>query len=856
MGLYQEAGHGINNVDEARRLHREDPANTWVALRLAQLESETGANARAKDLCKEVQTNSAGLADGWRVGAEVALAARDATEALRCTERLNRLEPASASTAWLEARAWLLQRNWSRARQAALTALERNPADVAPAAVLVEAALEDGKPREAMEIGTHLLARIGDSATLLRFLARAALGQKEHAKAADWLLRAGRCEPLTTADERQLVLALIRSGRKEEAAVRTAALMKDASLAPGERIQLAEILLADGGAEAASELCSQLLPMLTKGAARTQALPLAAESHLAAQRWAAAGEVLLELRKAGAMETAARLWIPAMVGARRPHEAAATASLALEEKSFPLDCLDAAARSARDAGDATLLGRLLALDDQRSKSQQQSLLPLRAQWLRMQKKNVEAGKLLRAALGHESPFTRTEAAEMLADCVRADEGAKALLAEAPDLCRQASESWRLRLMLAECALAEMRSADAAAFLDEARSLQPAREDIARFRARLAVSTGSLNEALSFLPDPKQPDSRFLAAVLMALTGGKPAQYTTGAVFAAMLAGDAKRTTAALGEVRDLPESRQKELAALAGRVATHAAEAPLFLRAFGTALALLPDPRFAVHSEAALKSARLALPTEERCLNLWGVLVDLQSGRGSSAAQLIQQRLDAGQKDEFLLALAAEAAIANTGTANLLKVLEGAGLDAALPGALAFELAQLARANGDERMALKLINRVASPTQQELALRVELLAQTNDLAGACRSALHLKKISIMPRVPRMVLACALAQGGAVEEGATLFRGALDGFHAERAGDWLIACTAAAAMLSDPEVEKLVERALKSGPDATEIQALATMLKRLGKLPELEQRLVALLQWMDPAAALRKRAAGS
>ncbi len=856
MGLYQEAGHGINTVDEARRLYREDATNTWVALRLAQLESASGANARAKDLYKEVQTSSAGLADGWRVGAEVALAAHDATEALRCTERLNRLEPTSAATAWLEARAWLLQRNWSRARQSALTALERNPTDVAPAAILVEAALEDGKPREAMEIGTHLLARVGDSASLLRFLARAALDLNEHAKAADWLLRAEKCEPLATADRRQLALALLRGGRKDEAADRTATLLKDASLAPGERIQLAEILLAAGDARTASELCSQLLPMLTKGAARTSALPLAARAHLAAQHWSAAGAVLLELRKTGALEAAARLWIPAMLSVRRPDEAAATAALALDEKSFPLDCLDAAARAARDAGEASLLGRLLALDAQRSKIQQRALQPVRAQWLLMQKKNAEAGKMLRAALGNEAPFTRAEAAEALAELVCMHEGRKALLAEAPDLCRHAPESWRLRLLLAECAVAETRPADAAAFLDEARQLQPGREDIARFRARIAMSTGSLKEALGFLPDPKQPETRFLAAMLVALTGGKPAPHTAGSVFAALLAGETARTTAALGEVRDLPESRRKELAAMCARVAPHTAEAPLFLRSFGTALALLPDPRFAVSSEAALKSARVALPSEERGLNLWGVLVALQSGRGSEAARIIQQRLDAGQQDDFLLALAAETAIANTGTTHLMKVLEGAGLDAALPGALAFELAELARAHGDERMALTLINRVATPTPQELALRVQLLAQTNDLAAACRSALHLKKAKNVSRVPRMVLACALAQSGAVDEGAALFREAVDGFHPEQGVDWLIACTAAAAMLPDPEVEKLIERALVAGPDAAEIQALATMLKRLGKLPELEQRLVALLQWMDPAAALRKRAAGS
>jgi predicted Zn-dependent protease len=856
MRLYQEAGHGIDSVVDARRLHFEDPTNAWVSLRLAQLENAQGGAARARDLCKEVQQSTPGLADAWRVGAEIALTQRDATEALRCIERLQRVEPNSATSAWLEARAWLLKKHWASARTAALTALERNPNDVLPAAVLVEAALEDGKPREALDIGTHLLDRVGDSASLLIMLARAATQLSEHGKAADWLLRAEKLEPLKPAQQRQLALALLRAGKRADSQSRTQALLADATLSVEERIQIARIMLDLGDHAAASDLCLKLLPMIPKGAARTQTLSLAAEAHLACRRWAPAGAVLLEMRKADALEAATRLWIRSMAAAQRHAELALSASLALDDKAFPPECLDLAARAAITANDQRLLGLLVALDEKRSPSEKLAFLPLRAQWLHRQNNPAGARKLLREALSRGAAATRAEAAELLADWAHAEEGPKAALAEAHLFCTEAPQSWRIRMLLAACALqvgdlesAQLHAADAA-------RLQPTEEQMARFVALTAICRGDLGAAQRALKDTKQPESRFCANLLAGLTKTDPAAGSCGAALAAALAGNLALAQSTLATADDLSASQRQELNLVLARALDHKEQFPLFVRELGTALILMTDSRFAIHAERALTAAERALPAVTLSLQHWRTRVQLQLGRGAEAARFVQQRLDVGKPTDFLLVLAAEAAARNAGTANIAKVLASAGLDAALPGPLAMELADLARTLGDETVALALMRRIASPAHRELALRVQMLARSGDFENACRSVLYLKDAQGLPRLTRMILACSLAHSGAVEAGQQMFREAQVGFVAADERDWLVVCAAAAALLPEPETARLIELALADSLSASLVHNIAQMLQRLNKLKDQQLELEALLQWMDPVAALRKQALGS
>jgi hypothetical protein len=72
----------------------------------------------------------------------------------------------------------------------------------------------------------------------------------------------------------------------------------------------------------------------------------------------------------------------------------------------------------------------------------------------------------------------------------------------------------------------------------------------------------------------------------------------------------------------------------------------------------------------------------------------------------------------------------------------------------------------------------------------------------------------------------------------------------------VVCAAAAALLPEPETARLIELALADSLSASLVHNIAQMLQRINKLKDQQLELEALLQWMDPVAALRKQALGS
>ena len=851
LRYYKNAGHAIDNLEEARTLHREDRGNAYITLRLAQLELDGGDERTALQLCRDVQDDHPTLADGWRLGAETALLMKDNASTALMLERLNRLLPNDASVAWLQARAALAQKNTGRARHYAGIALERDPTTLGPALVLVQASLEDKRPREALEIGEELLKRAGESAGLLTLVGNAAQQLRLNDKAVDFLMRAEKAGANDSDFTLLLVRALVRSGRNAVAIPHAMRLTTDKNCPPFSRMALAEILIEAGAALEAATLAKDTLPTLPKGPELIAGLAIAARCHIAAGHWLDACTALVGLRRASDHSAAATLFIPAALKQRAYAEAAHCAEIALEEKALSQEVISDALRALMLTENWVSARRVAELCAKKNPAYQLPDLVLRARLLSHDGQHDQAAKLLELAFVNGNAAVKRDAVEALADSSIANDGDAAVAAQLVQWLRDAPDSVHLREQGARTALRARNYDEAAALLAEAAKLSKNRDDIVRLQARVELLRQRPREAAALLAPLGHERSRTLAALALALAESPTLKGSTGEYCAHLLQRRFAEAAACAAQLRDVPLTWRDPLSTLSLRLKAHPDETVLFMRHFTLALALMDEPMLANAGVNALDEARKVLESETKPLELWRALLRMQAGDGTAAARIAAPRLEADNPTLFELAIAARAAMLNAGPANMLKVLEGAGLNAAVPALLARELAELARSAGDHASAAALLSRLASPEDSDLAsLALDLAVCAPDKVASV--VLRIKEDSGVPRAARLLRATALARSGAPGEGIEALKRALAGKPVLDATELLFAVEAAAAAGDDLLAETLVHQALAAQPWKTAGMArCALLLRQYQCLPELQTALNDALSFIDQGGKLRK-----
>jgi predicted Zn-dependent protease len=279
--LYMATGTGLDDLDRARELHIFEPSNPYVALRLAQLETDAGDWREGLSLARTVTERYPRLAQGWAVLARIAF---DNAQWDVCRSALTRLEilrPDDASVPYMRGCMMMNARRYAEARELLDLAALRDPLLSAVKLAQMDLELQERRPEAAILIGERLLEAHPGHPEVHRRLAQAhnLRGEREHAlESIRSVLAVPDHDPgLAFLLEAAQVLREAGDGAAASRALQRASEAGRGSI--GLAIQVAEQRIAERDYDGVIQVLSPLLPQFKSPDERRRAAGLLARAQ-------------------------------------------------------------------------------------------------------------------------------------------------------------------------------------------------------------------------------------------------------------------------------------------------------------------------------------------------------------------------------------------------------------------------------------------------------------------------------------------------------------------------------------------------------------------------------------------------
>lgn len=738
--MYKRAGHSLDTLDEARKVHLRDPGNPFVALRLAQLEADAKNFERARNLVLQVQRAMPDNIDGWRIGARFAYDSGQYNSCLTQLKKVEALAPGDPVTPWVESRAYVKLRRYDDARKAAQLALQRDPKQPGPALVLLDIELNRRDFEAALRVGRPLLQRFPSDPEIQRGVATALAARRDFKEAAELLINVEAARPFDPATAVELGEALVQSNRRVEGIDRLRRALAYPKLDQELKRRAARGLMDAKDFTGAAIAFQALISELDRGELRNRSLSsLAAARHYARDQLGAL-ESIVELRRSQEPALAMSTFVFHATESEAWHEAAAAASVAARENGLITPHgLRAATRAFLAVGDwnaalrsaKTLEGLPVAKPGEAVSYQARAYLGLK-------EREKALGALLRSSQDAAQSETAIVVAEMLAYLTATrDFQTAATLADEAVLAYPTNPTVSLQSGIAFLEIGKLDKA--VTMLANAATSRRTQDDAAFYLACVHIVSDRLVEARAAVSEGDGPKVMLARQIISAFNGEEAPAVGTFAGFLWNLGKrqfDQARRSASLAA--DLPLSVRGALADLVVRIEARPESARLIALALGRTW-LLTNGRILEHridQELAATSERHQ--EEQAFLQLYRAFLRLKFGSATAAAQITSPLLEQYAKVHTVAYLHAGAALESGGPTNALKVLQ-AIYPKDLPRIVAVDIAKEMVEHGQRKRldpvvvstnAATLLKRCIDLIDADRALLATYLANAGDGAEA------------------------------------------------------------------------------------------------------------------------------
>ena len=848
--IYKRQGLAIDDLQDARRLHAEDPDNPLVALELARQELAAGDPARARQLCREVQNDNPEYPDGWLVGARIDMELADWRAALVKLGRLEKVQPGSADAAWMEARARMELGDLDNARAAAERALAASEGDLPGAElILLELDLAEGRHADVERRGERLLTSFPSDASVLQAVARSRVAQDKWDAALAPLEQLAGVQSGSAETHVELGECLLHLGRLEDAAREFRQASDLAHDAPALRTRAARGLARAGDPARAIEVLEEVVAALDDEESKAEIQAELMELHHDRGNFSRVCDLAADLRRSRHDQLAFSRFLRLAADARAWHEAAASLKVLQSESRLDEETRLQGLRILLVLGDWN--GVLQMAEDllQRRTSRVLEVQRARVRAFLGLRDREQAHRILDESLAAAGPSERSSLLSIWARfLLESGEPGEALAAAEDGLSRDPRNLALLRLAT-QAALAKGDDSRAEGFLDYDTG-ERAREALAALRVR-DLRYAAAEEGVA--PDPRKPLRR-IHDLLRAIRGEKGDHSGLAAFLLHLKQRNFDAAEAASSAVDDLPASFQPILERLARGLRASPQDAGLLAETLARTAIFAQAGILESVANAELETAAERFPRQRSILELYRAWIRLGYDSGEAVAAILLGALKSDEPEPLAVYLAARSAVLNTGPKNVPVLLDGFYGKGSIPVSLGRDLAIYLTHAGEFELAAACLDRIAEPSPVDFLARAALSVCLGRFVQASQLLEHASKLTPLG----WPFGLAHAYGRAFEapaddtETREALRRQLADIPEKLDREQNLLVLRAALLLREEELAlATVERLLRGAPyDAFVMKQVWELLEHEAALPALRERLKVALDTVDPLGDLR------
>jgi predicted Zn-dependent protease len=342
---YTASGVRADSLGTARTALALHPENTFLKLKVAQLEHEKGFSTIALARCNEVTSEFPGLADGWVLKSQILVDMGRGADAIPALEKAAALRNDDPNIPWMLGRVAMRDKRPDDARRHLTKALEIDPKLGGPRLDLIDVELGANNPPGALSQAQILLERFPEDPRVHRGIGLAKLAMKDARGAVAPLRKATETKPSDPAVRIKLATALLDSGATAEARTVLVNMTADASLPRPARKEAARTLDGAGFYTEAAAAWQALFASANSESERLEISAAAFRSQIAAGKVTAAIDELAGMILSGRRDHAGRLFLMAAERAGFHREAAAQADILRTHDALDSESLGAAWRA-------------------------------------------------------------------------------------------------------------------------------------------------------------------------------------------------------------------------------------------------------------------------------------------------------------------------------------------------------------------------------------------------------------------------------------------------------------------------------------------------------------------------------
>lgn len=848
--IYKRQGLAIDDLQDARRLHAEDPENPLVTLELARQELAAGNAARARQLCRDVQSESPEYPDGWLVGARIDMELADWRSALVKLERLEKVQPGSVDAAWMEARARMELGDLANARAAAERALAASEGDLPGAElILLEVDLAEGHHADVERRGERLLIKFPTDASVLQAVARSRIAQDKWDAALAPLEQLASLQSGSAAARVELGECLLHLGRAEDAA-RELRQASDLALdAPALRIRAARGLARAEDPGRAIEVLEAVAASIDSGESKAEIQAELMELHHHQGNFSRVCDLAADLRRAGEDQLAFRQFMSLAADVRAWHEAAASLKVLQAESRLDQETRLEGLRILLELGDWN--GVLQMAEDllQRRTTQVAEVQRARMRAYLGLRDREQARRVLDKSLTAEGAAERAALLGTWARFLLESGDPAEALTKAEEGLRSDPRNRKLLRLAMQAALATSDYARAEEFLHYDTSV-PAREALAALRVR-DLRHAAAEEGVA--PDPRPPLRR-IHDLLRVIRGEAGERGGFAAFLLHLKQRNFDAAEAASSAADDLPASFQPVLERLAHGLRASPEDAGLIAETLARTAIFAQAGILERVADAELKTAAARFPRQRSIIELYRAWIRLAYDSGEAVAAITLDALKSDRPEPLVVYLAARSAILNTAAKNVPMLLNGFYGKGSIPVPLARDLAIHLTHAGEFELAATCLDRIAEPGPADFLARAALSVRLGRFVQASQLLEHASKLTPLGWPFGLAHAYGRAFEAAADDTATreALRRQLADVPEKLDHDQSLLVLRAALLLREEELTRAtVERLLQGAPyDAYVMKQVWELLEHEGALPARRKRLEIALDTVDPLGNLR------